>query len=162
MSALALATILAAAGGGTGGFGGGGGGGGGGGYSGGGGTGGGGLGGFLLIAIIVIVVLAFGAISSYRYRRRRGTRMDRVLLAAAEAATDDTDFDPDTVRAAASSLFLEIQQRWSVNDVAGLEQLVSPELMVEWRRRLEDFDRKGWRNHCEPHGAPEVEYLGLV
>jgi predicted lipid-binding transport protein (Tim44 family) len=34
--------------------------------------------------------------------------------------------------------------------------------MVEWRRRLQDFARKGWCNRCEPHGEPTIEYLGLV
>jgi predicted lipid-binding transport protein (Tim44 family) len=34
--------------------------------------------------------------------------------------------------------------------------------MVEWRRRLEDFKRKGWHNRCEPHGEPAIEYMGLV
>src|SRR5438270_9397590 len=35
-------------------------------------------------------------------------------------------------------------------------------LMVEWRRRLDDFDRKGWHNITGRLDEPEVEYLGLV
>jgi predicted lipid-binding transport protein (Tim44 family) len=162
-----LSLVLAAAGGGTGGFGGGGGGGGGGGFGGGGGGGAGGsplFTGIVFGAIAAFVLISFvlGAIAAARYRARRRERERRTELAAAEAATDDADFDPATVRAEAARLFLEIQRRWSENDVAGLEALVGEDLMVEWRRRLEDFARKGWRNRCEPHGAPKIEYLGLV
>lgn len=165
-----LGTILAAAGGGSSGFGGGGGGGGGGfGGGGGGGFGGGGSGGggfsvgvILVIVVIALVFFAFSALKAVQYRARRAARVRITELAAAEAATDDADFDPETVRAEASRLFLAIQRRWSSNDVDGLEELVGPDLMVEWRRRLEDFRRKGWRNHCKPHGEPKVEYMGLV
>ena len=34
--------------------------------------------------------------------------------------------------------------------------------MVEWRRRLDDFDKKGWHNIVEVQSGPEVEYVGLV
>lgn len=161
--------ILAAAGGGSSGFSGGGGGGGGGfggggggGFVGGGGGGGGGIVIFLLIAVVVVLFLAFSAFQSARYRARRAARIRRVELAAAEAATDDEDFDPETVRREATALFVAIQELWSRNDVEGLEQIVGDDLMVEWRRRLNDFRRRGWRNHCEPSGAPQVEYMGLV
>jgi predicted lipid-binding transport protein (Tim44 family) len=159
-----LGTILAAAGGGSSGFGGGG---GGGGFGGGGGYGGGGGGGFSVgvIFVIVIVALVFFAYSwmkAAQYRARRTARQRATELAAAEAATDDADFDPETVRREAARLFVEIQRRWSVNDVAGLDELVGPDLMVEWRRRLEDFRRKGWSNRCEPQGEPVIEYMGLV
>jgi hypothetical protein len=33
---------------------------------------------------------------------------------------------------------------------------------VEWNRRLDDFDRKGWHNITERLGDPTIEYLGLV
>jgi predicted lipid-binding transport protein (Tim44 family) len=167
MSVL-MTFVLAAAGGGSGGFGGGGGGGGGGGFGGGGGGAYGGGGGgfsfvfFLLIFGVVLVFVLGGAIASLKYRRRRRERVRDTELAAAEAATDDEDFAPETVRAAATELFHEIQRRWSSNDVAGLRELVGPDLMVEWRRRLDDFDRKGWHNRCEPKGDPTIEYLGLV
>jgi predicted lipid-binding transport protein (Tim44 family) len=168
MSGL-MTFVLAAAGGGSRGFGGGGGGGGGRGFGGGGGGGyvGGGGGGIsvIFIVLIVAVVLVFllaGAIASLQYRRRRAQRVRATELAAAEAATDDEDFDPDTVRAATTELFHEIQRRWSANDVAGLEAMVGPDLMVEWGRRLRDFRRRGWQNRCEPQGDPVVEYVGLV
>ena len=169
MNAL-VSLVLAAAGGGSGGFGGGGGGGGGGGFggSGGGFVGGGGGGGggsvvfILLIVVVVFVFFVAGLIGAMKYRRTRAQRVRATELAAAEAATDDEDFAPENVRAATVELFHEIQRRWSVNDVEGLEQLVGPDLMVEWRRRLEDFRRRGWQNRCEPHGDPQVEYVGLV
>jgi predicted lipid-binding transport protein (Tim44 family) len=163
-----LGTILAAAGGGSSGFGGGGGGGGGGGFGGGGGVGvgaGGGGASIFTILLIVVVVLAIaltGAWQAFRYRKRRADRVRATELAAAEAATDDADFDPETVRTAAAALFIDIQRHWSANDIAALEPLVGPDLMVEWRRRLEDFRRKGWHNRCEPTAHPSVEYVGLV
>jgi predicted lipid-binding transport protein (Tim44 family) len=159
--------VLAAAGGGSGGFGGGGGGGGGGGFGGGGGYAAGGGGGISagFIVLIVLAVLAFflvSAVSTMRYRRRRRSRVTATELAAQEAMTDDEDFAPETVRIAAAALFVDIQRHWSANDIEALEQIVGPDLMVEWRRRLQDFRRKGWQNRCEPLAEPEVEYVGLV
>ncbi|QEC50474.1 hypothetical protein FSW04_24775 [Baekduia soli] len=165
MSDVISTLLLAAAGGGSGGFGGGGGGrGGGSGFSGSGGGsgGGGGVLGLLVIIVLVLLVLGASALTAWRYRRRRRVRAVRTERAAAEAATDDADFDPATVRQQATLLFGEIQRRWSANDIEGLERLVGPDLMVEWRRRLKDFARKGWRNVCEPHDDPTIEYLGLV
>ena len=34
--------------------------------------------------------------------------------------------------------------------------------MVEWERRLRDFDAKGWHNVCTVVDGPDVEYMGLV
>jgi predicted lipid-binding transport protein (Tim44 family) len=162
-----LGTILAAAGGGSSGFGGGGGGAGGGGGFGGGGGAGTAPGGASLVVIflivgLVLVVFVTAAWQTYRYNKRRAARVRETELAAAEAATDDADFDPETVRTAATALFLDIQRHWSANDIAALEPLVGPDLMVEWRRRLEDFRRKGWQNRCEPKAQPSIEYVGLV
>ena len=33
--------------------------------------------------------------------------------------------------------------------------------MVEWDRRLDDFDRRGWRNRVQMLGEPNVELVGL-
>lgn len=159
--------ILASAGGGSGGFGGGGG--GGGGFSGGGGSygGGSGTGGgspivVLIVVAAVVIFLLLAAVGAWRYRRQRAARVRATELAAAEAATDDADFDVDTVRREATALFLEVQRRWSAGDRAGLHELVGSDLMVEWDRRLDDFERKGWHNRVEPKGNPEIEYVGLV
>ena len=35
------------------------------------------------------------------------------------------------------------------------------DLLVEWNRRLDDFDRKGWHNRVEVIAEPEVQYVGL-
>jgi predicted lipid-binding transport protein (Tim44 family) len=170
VTAIAL-YVLAAAGGGSGGFGGGGGGGGGGGagFSGGGGGayGGGGTGGggallLVVIVLVVAVVLLVGAVSSARYRRRRRDRVAATLLAAAEAATDDADFDPENVETAAKALFIEVQRRWTARDRDGLAELVGEDLMVEWLRRLDDLERRGWHNIVEVNGEPAVEYVGLT
>lgn len=159
----------AAAGGGSSGFGGGGGSfGGGGGFSGGGRSGSGGdvgVGGAILIAAVVIVVLlglVIGAIQAVRYRRRRQARERQVELAAAEAADDDAAFAPDAVRAEAQRLFRAAQAAWDADDEAALAELLVPDLLTEWRRRLADFRRRGWRNRVEVLAVEQVEYLGLT
>ena len=94
-------------------------------------------------------------------RHRTSNRERRVELAAAEAADDDPEFAPDNVRQTARNLFVEIQKAWDAEDRVHLRGLVAPELLAEWERRLDDFDRRGWRNHVEPIGEPRIEYVGL-
>jgi predicted lipid-binding transport protein (Tim44 family) len=86
----------------------------------------------------------------------------RVELAAAEASEDDAAFSPETVRSQAAALFVNIQKAWDKGDRARLEQLVGPDLMVEWKRRLDDFERKGWRNRVAVQLGPEVQYVGMT
>lgn len=167
--ALTAPAARAGAGGGSGGFSGGGGGGGGGGFSGGGGSGGGGTGSGLLdgllvvgILIVVLVLIVVGAISTWRYRRRRLARLERVTTAAAEAAEDDPAFAPDAVTASAGDLYLACQAAWDGRDREQLATLVGGDLLVEWTRRLDDFDKKKWHNRVKVQGRPAVEYLGLV
>jgi predicted lipid-binding transport protein (Tim44 family) len=173
---------LAAAGGGSGGFGGGGG-------EGGGGRGAGlfiliqiliriaifghGIGALVLIGLIVLAVLLrhlapraqafWGARenSGPAARRNAARRQRRVELAAAEAAEQDPEFDPDIVKPAAARLFTAIQLAWSAGDRTALRRMVAPDLVVEWERRLEDLQRRGWRNRVEPLEEPTVEYVGL-
>ena len=170
---LAVLIPLASAGGGSSGFGGGGGGGGGGGssFSGGGGSGSGsgsgsfGIGDLVIILLVVMVLSAStiaGAITVARVRRKRRDRVKKVKLASAEAAEDDPAFAADTLVTAADMLFRYVQQAWDGRDRQRLAQLVGPELMVEWNRRLDDFDAKGWHNRVEIIGAPTIEYVGLV
>ena len=157
---------LAAAGGGSSGFGGGGGGGGfggGGGYYGGGGGGGGAsIVVFLIIGLIVVIVLLFGAWQTARYRKRRRQRETKVRLAAAEAAQDDALFDPETVVRQTCELFMAVQKAWDARDRDTLATLCGDDLIVEWRRRLDDFDRKGWHNRVDAQLDPQVEFVGLV
>ena len=161
------ADALAAAGGGSSGFGGGGGGGGGsgGGFSGGGGSGGGSGGGgigFLIIVLICAAVFLVSGVSAWRLRRRRRARVERVRLASAEAAQDDAAFAAERVEGDARELFLAAQRAWDARDHAALERLVGTDLLVEWRRRLDDFEKKGWHNRVRVHEAPECTYIGLV
>lgn len=166
-------SALAAAGGGSSGFGGGGGGGGfsgGGGYSGGGYSGGGGVpvsGGFALVVVLLVVgfvllTMISAAIATAKMRKRRAERVRAVELAAAEASDDDAAFAADTVTEQAAELFLAIQSAWDGRDRRRLHALVGQDLMVEWGRRLDDFDRKGWHNRVRVHDRPGVEYVGLV
>jgi predicted lipid-binding transport protein (Tim44 family) len=182
---------FAAAGGGSHSFGGGGGGGGGGGFGGDGGGGRGvgiyilfqiliriavlghGLGALFLIAL-ALVWFTFRRMGpqasrfwSARQRSGRAARADtarrerRVQLAAAEAAEDDPAFAPDVVKPAAAALFMEIQGAWDTGNRQTLQRLVAPKLLAEWEHRLDDFQRRGWRNRVEPIGTPSVEYVGL-
>lgn len=192
IAALILALVLilapqalAAAGGGSAGFGGGG-----GGFGGGGGRGAGlyivfeilfriallghGLGALVLIGLVLIWLLftrlmpRMGAFVSEREsggraaRGRTAKRQRRVELAAAEAAEDDPAFAPDAVRPAAATLFADVQTAWDSGNRARLAQLVAPELLAEWERRLDDFARRGWRNRVQLLDTPTVEYVGLT
>jgi predicted lipid-binding transport protein (Tim44 family) len=97
------------------------------------------------------------------HRRETRRRERRVELAAAEAAEDSENpmFDPEHVRAAAGALFNQIQFAWDADDRIRLRGLIAPKLLEEWERRLDEFDRQGWRNRIEPLGEPTVEYVGL-
>jgi predicted lipid-binding transport protein (Tim44 family) len=160
--------VLAQAGGGSSGFGGGGGGGGGfggggGGFGGGGGSGGGGS------PIVVVlffagfaVFLIYLTIHSARYRRKVRERDARVRTASAEAAEDDAYFSADYLVSYARDLFLEAQSAWDERDRERLAKVVGDDLMVEWSRRLDDFDAKGWHNRVEVLEEPEIQYVGLV
>ncbi len=83
-------------------------------------------------------------------------------MAAEEAAMDDAAFTPESVKQAAPDLHKAIVEAWTARDRSELAKLVGPDLMVEWNRRLDDFDRKGWHNVTERLSEPGVEYLGLV
>lgn len=166
------------AGGGSSGFGGGGGGsrggggsfgGGGGGYYGGGGGGSGG-GGFLIV-LLILAVLAYGIFllvkranregQRFRRGRLRAQRERRTHLAAAEAAEDDAAFAPEQVVASAEQLFLAIQRAWDARDRERLTALLGPDLLKEWVRRLDDFQRKGWHNRVKVLRS-RFQYSGLV
>jgi predicted lipid-binding transport protein (Tim44 family) len=161
--ALSATSAYAAAGGGSSGFSGGG---------GGGGGGGGKL--FILLwlithplalAVVVVVLFCIGvynSVSSERAKARRRARVRRVELAAAEASEDDAAFSPDVVREQATRLFNEIQAAWDRGDRATLAKLVGSDLMIEWSRRLDDFERKGWRNRVSVVLGPDVEYVGMT
>ena len=181
--ALLLApAALAAAGGGSAGFGGGG-------EGGGGGRGfacyiliqllirvamiGHGLGVLILVGLALLYVLftrvgpqasRFGSAqgsTGRRARRRVAARQRRVHAAAAVAAEEDESFAPDVVEPAAAALFKAIQRAWDAGDRSALRTLVGPDLLREWERRLDDLDRRGWRNRVQVVGEPTVEYVGL-
>ena len=158
---------IAAPGGGSSGFGGGGGGGGGGGFSGGGGGAGSGTSGgspivFVIVIVVFFVFVGFGLIQAARLRKRRRERAARVELASAEAAADDPYFQGDLVREETAALHRAIVAAWTDRDRDALARHLGPDLLSEWVRRLDDFDRRGWHNVCEIRGATHVQYLGLT
>jgi len=158
----ALALLIAQAGSGSSGFGGGGGGGGGGGFGGGSGSGGGDP----IVAVVVFglfgVFLLFLAVHTVRYRRKLRERDRRVRTASAEAAEDDPYFASDELERHAVALFKAAQMAWDARDREALARLVGADLLVEWNRRLDDFDRKGWHNRVEVIGEPTVLYVGIT
>lgn len=161
MLALLAPEALAQAGGGSSGFGGGG----GGGVSGGGGSGGGGGGGFglfLVFAVIFVIAVVVPVFARHRRSKARAARDVRVSTASAEAAEDDPAFAAAAVKADAAHLYAAVQRAWSERDDAALERMLGPDLLVEWRRRLADFESNGWHNEVTLRGDPRVEYVGLV
>jgi predicted lipid-binding transport protein (Tim44 family) len=133
---------------------------------------GGGAGVALFILVLVIALLVLPRLLRWwrgqqtsgaaAFRPRDAGRQRRAELAAAEAAEEDAAFSPERVRSEASRLFIAIQAAWDGGDRAKLRRLVAPGLLVEWERRLDDFDRKGWRNRVQPIGEPSVSYVGLT
>lgn len=153
------------------------GGGGGGGGFGGGGSGGGEVDGSVVIlglvvlAVFVLVPLLISLRARWsraRARARRARTRPRLLererlthLAAAEAAEDGAHFDPEIVEVVARALFLDLQAAWHARDHVRLRSLAGKDLWVEWVRRLEDFERKGWHNRVVVEEPPRVHYVGL-
>ncbi|CAB4870022.1 unannotated protein [freshwater metagenome] len=152
--------------------------GGGGGFSGGGGGryyggSGGGIyvgsgGGWVVLAIILIViaVVLLSVINTWLVTRQMRRRLDerdaQVRRAAAQAAEDDAAFALERVVADTGVMFHAIQGAWDARDQSALERLVGPDLMVEWRRRLTDFDRRGWHNRVRVISGPAIRYVGLT
>lgn len=101
-------------------------------------------------------------IASYVYFRQRRARERRVELAATVAAEDDPAFAPGAVRERARELYREVQDARDRGDRAALAELLAPGLFGEWRHRLDELDRKGWRHFVELQELKSVEYLGLV
>jgi predicted lipid-binding transport protein (Tim44 family) len=159
------ATALAQAGSGSSGFGGGGGGGGGSSFGGGSGGSGSGSGDPVVVLIFFVVFglfFVYVTVRSIRYRRKVRERDERVRTASAEAAQDDAYFDASEFEAQARGLFVACQEAWDARDRNGLAALVGPDLLVEWGRRLDDFERKGWHNRVSVSAPPTIEYVGLV
>jgi predicted lipid-binding transport protein (Tim44 family) len=94
-------------------------------------------------------------------RRLLGARRTRVRLASAEASESDARFAQEAVCVAARSLFCAIQEAWSRDDRETLSDLVMPDLMIEWEKRLAGFARRGWSNQIELRGVINTDYVGL-
>ena len=82
--------------------------------------------------------------------------------ASAEAAEDDPYFAADELERHAVALFNAAQLAWDARDRPALARLVGPDLLVEWNRRLDDFDSKGWHNRVQVLGEPAVRYVGIT
>jgi predicted lipid-binding transport protein (Tim44 family) len=137
---------------------------------------GGGTGGAVVLVIIVVAVILFYVVprilkaadkgaTAQRTRataRQREAREAAVLPAALEAAMEDSAFDPDDIRAAATGLVIDTQEAWDIRDRERLAHLVGPDLLREWIRRLDDFDRKGWHARASVEDTPVVQIVGVT
>ena len=85
-----------------------------------------------------------------------------MALAAEEATFDDPAFDPAMVQAAAAELHAGVVAAWSADNRKRLAELVSPELLAEWVRRLDELRRRGWCNPLRRRGRLQVRYVGLA
>ena len=127
-------------------------------------------GGGVAFLIFIGVVLRLLPLLGGRRRSRRAPHAQAprapasgaVELAAAEAADDDAAFAADEVRGEAAALLNLIVEAWTARDRDALRRMLGPDLMVEWERRLDDFDRKGWHNVCEILGPRRSSTSGLV
>jgi predicted lipid-binding transport protein (Tim44 family) len=95
-------------------------------------------------------------------RHKTAQRQRRVELAAAEASEEDPAFAPEAVIERAADLFTSLQHAWTTGDRTTLKRLTTPDLYAEWWRRLDDLDRRGWRNRVEPTEPPTITYVGLT
>ena len=71
-------------------------------------------------------------------------------LAAAEAAEDDPASPPTRSSPPPAQLFLEVQAAWDADDRVASADWWRRNCSREWERRLDDFERRGWRNRVEP------------
>jgi predicted lipid-binding transport protein (Tim44 family) len=104
--------------------------------------------------------LAGRPVAAMRHKVRR-KRVRQVELAATEAAEDDDYFSPQRLRTAAEDLFRDVQHAWDARDTARLATLLGADLLLEWERRLANFDAKGWHSRVEVLGDVRVDYVGL-
>jgi predicted lipid-binding transport protein (Tim44 family) len=116
----------------------------------------------VIVAVIAIFLLVASMKASYAVNKKRRERSERIALAAVEAAEDDPVFSVENVRTAAAQLFLDVQAAWDARDRARLDELIGGDLLVEWQRRLRDFDKRNWHNRVKPQSNPAIEYMGLV
>lgn len=119
----------------------------------------------LVVVVLVVIVRAARRAAAERAPsepRRVTQRRTRVRTAAAEAAEDDPAFAPEIVEGEAKRLFGAVQAAWSAGDRDALGRLAGAELMGEWRRRLDDFQGRGWRNQVTVVHGPVVDYVGLT
>jgi predicted lipid-binding transport protein (Tim44 family) len=116
----------------------------------------------LFVFAVLGLFLVYLAIHSIRYRRKVRERVAAVRRASAEAAEDDAYFASDELEAHARGLFVACQEAWDARDLKRLGSLVGVDLLVEWQRRLADFEAKGWHNRVSVRGTPTIEYVGLV
>jgi predicted lipid-binding transport protein (Tim44 family) len=116
---------------------------------------------FGIFALGIVAIVIWAGIQAVKYRARKRERAQQVAAASLAAAEDDAAFHPETVRQWAEYLFREAQAAWDARDRDRLAKIVGGDLLQEWKRRLDDFDRKGWHNRVHVKSV-KTEYLHLV
>lgn len=108
-------------------------------------------------------LVAFGILYGlYRLAMLPGARRFSKRVAAVEAAGgDDPVFGAATVKAAATSLFHEMQSAWDAGDRHRLATLSDPAAMAEWTPRLDAAEAEGERHRVAVLKGPQVDYVGI-
>jgi predicted lipid-binding transport protein (Tim44 family) len=124
---------------------------------------------FAIGAGVFLVIFTWQGLARSAPARSRGRRFLRCSASCGASSgrqekpgRTTTAFLPERVHAAAEQLFRDAQNAWDAGDRARLATLLDADLLVEWERRLDDFDPKGWHNRAEVLGDVRVEYVGIT
>ena len=97
-----------------------------------------------------------------QHRRRRGARVEQAQAVAREAAQDDERLAPEHITTEAEALFRLVSLAWDARDPGRLAELLSPDLLAEWERRLDANDAAGEHHRSHVLGDVEVELVGFA
>jgi predicted lipid-binding transport protein (Tim44 family) len=89
-------------------------------------------------------------------------RVHRRVADIHAAAGDLGPYSPAVVEAAARHLFADVQSAWDVGDRDRLQQLSDPDLMADWRKRLDRYAARGKRQRIKVAKGPKVQYVSLL
>lgn len=125
----------------------------------------------LAIAVLLYYALPplFAMLSAARSSRRQaaddGAREQRdaeVRSAALVAVEDDAKFDATELLAHVADLVVIVQDSWSNGDRSVLAEFLGEDLLVEWCRRLDDFEGRGWHNRVLLQGDAEARLISIT
>jgi predicted lipid-binding transport protein (Tim44 family) len=89
-------------------------------------------------------------------------RMRKRVVAVEAAAGEGSIFGAAAVRAAAASLFREMQGAWDAADRRRLARISASGLMAGWTTRLDGNETAGVRYRVAVVKGPEIDYVGVM